>query len=161
MIASLARKRAAWRRRAPRVRRLFGPSWLLLGLAQLAIMTLPFRLIARWLGRECGQAVFTPVLNGQQTDTAREIGQAIALAARYTPWASLCHPQALVARFWLRRYGIPCVVHYGLCKADTQALAAHAWVCAGAVAVSGGQSWETFVVVRSFVCDGRKTWPLM
>ncbi len=150
MIALLKRKWRSWLRLPTRVRLLFLPTWCLLGLARLAVLTLPFRWLARWLGEETGVTPFTPVLSAIQVEVAGDIGRCIGLAAAYTPWQSLCQPQAFAARWWLGVYGIPCVVHYGVCRDPVKGLAAHAWVCAGPVAVTGGQSWDEFVVVRSF-----------
>lgn len=150
MIAVLLRKLVSWQRLPGRVRWLFLPSWCLLGIARFAILVLPFHVIARWLGPEAGVTPFTPVLQAGQIALAREIGQTVRLAAGYTPWQSLCQPQVLVARFWLGLFGIPFIVNYGLRKDEQGGLAAHAWVCAGPVAVTGGQAWDAFVVVRSF-----------
>lgn len=149
--SQLTRKIASWRSLPRRVQAMLLLSWCLLGIARLAVLLVPFRWIAAWLGSETGVAPFTPLLLGQETELARDVGQSIALAARYTPWESLCQPQALVARFWLGLFGIPCIVNYGVRKDEKYGLAAHAWVCTGPVAVTGGQAWEEFVVVRSFV----------
>lgn len=140
-----------WRHLPLRVQLLLLPSWGMLGVARLAVLLLPFRFIARWLGPEAGVTPFTPLLSEQQATLARDIGRSVEVAARYTPWDSLCQPQALVARFWLTRFGIPCIINYGLRKNGSNGLDAHAWVCAGPVAVTGGNAYGEFVVVRSFI----------
>ena len=127
------------------------PTWLLLGLARLAVLTVPFRWIAPWLGQQAGTTPVVPPVTDGQADMALAIGRSIRIAACYTPWDSLCQPQALVARFWLARYGIPCVVNYGVKRNDAGGLDAHAWVCAGPVAVTGGDAGQDFTVVRSFI----------
>jgi hypothetical protein len=146
------RKWSTWQELPWSVQALLLPSWCLLGIARLAVLLLPFRFIARWLGPEAGVTPFTPLLTDKQTILARNIGQSVALAARYTPWESLCQPQAMAARFWLGLYGIPCLVSYGVKKSESNGLDAHAWVSAGPVAVTGGQrGWQEFTLVRSFI----------
>jgi hypothetical protein len=133
------------------VRFLLLPSWCLLGCARLAILVLPFRLIAPALGVQTGTHSFSPLLAPAQTDNARAIGRSVELAARYTPWQSVCQPQALVARLWLGLFGVPYLINYGVCKDAQGKLQAHAWVVSGVVYVTGGNGYPSFTVVRTFV----------
>ena len=81
-----------------------------------------------------------------------QIGRAVRLAARYTPWDSNCFPQAVVARLLLGLYGIPYALFFGLRRdPDSGAMLAHAWVAAGRVRVTGGESFGQFTVVGVFV----------
>lgn len=128
--------------------------WVLLGLARAAILGLPFRWYAPLFGQSVGLAVFTPVLTAAQTIHARRIRRLLESTAKYTPWESKCLAQAIVAVVLLRWAAIPYSLHFGLAKHSlpkTNAVRdAHAWVTAGAVAVTGGQSWFRFVVVGSY-----------
>jgi hypothetical protein len=125
--------------------------WVMLGLARATILRLPFRWYARLLGRSVGVQVFTPLLTEEQTARARRIRRLVENTAKYTPWESKCLVQAMVAALLLQRAAIPYILHFGLAKhhapqADTL-MNAHAWVTAGAVAVTGGRSLQRFVVV--------------
>ena len=52
LLAKLRRKVAAWRRRPWAEKRWFFPAIALLGLARLAVLTVPFKRIAPWLGKD-------------------------------------------------------------------------------------------------------------
>lgn len=130
-------------------------SWWLLGLARLAVLTVPFSLISRYLGRQVGRALFSPLLDARQTQLACDIGRAVQAAARHTPWQSLCQPQVLAARFWFAFWGLPYVIYYGLQKNELGQLQAHAWSQAGRVRVTGGDALPDYVVVGSYIGPGR------
>ena len=48
-------------------------------------------------------------------------------------------------------YRIPSAVHFGTKPGETPGLVAHAWLAAGPLAVTGGQSWDEYAVVACFV----------
>lgn len=130
----------------------FIPLWCLLGLSRAAILTLSFRRIAAYLGSEVGISAWVPLLDSRQERRALQIGKAIRLAARYTPWTSNCFPQAMAARVLLSFYRIPYSLYFGLMRdSETGEFKAHAWVAAGRVSVTGGTSFDQFTVVRCFI----------
>ena len=61
----------------------------------------------------------------------------------------------MVARSLLGLRGLPYGLYLGLRKDAKEAggMAAHAWVCTGPVAVTGGRSFGQFTVVGVFVSD--------
>jgi len=129
--------------------------WLLLGLARAIILLLPFRFFSAWLGNSAKTTIYTPVLLPIQLNRAKSLGQVVRATANITPWESLCFPQALVACLLLRISGIPYIMHFGLAR-NTEPdcddpMKAHAWVTAGAVAVTGGRNnLFKFTVVGSY-----------
>lgn len=131
------------------------PMWLMLGISKALIFTITFRRLAPHLGQAMGVAPWVPLLNPAQQARALQIGRAVRLAARYTPWDSNCFPQAVAARLLLGWYGIPYALCFGVMR-DAQSLEmkAHAWVSAGRVAVTGGASFGQFTVVGVFVAPG-------
>ena len=131
------------------------PLWLTLGISKALIFTLSFRRLAPHLGQAMGVAPWVPLLDPAQQARALQIGRAVRLAARYTPWDSNCFPQAVAARLLLGWYGVPYALYFGLMR-DAQSLEmkAHAWVSAGRVAVTGGASFGQFTVVGVFVSPG-------
>lgn len=131
------------------------PLWLMLGICKAVIFTLSFRRLAPHLGQTMGVAPWVPLLDPVQQGRALQIGRAVQLAARYTPWDSNCFPQAVAARILLGLYRIPYALYFGL-RRDTNTLEmkAHAWVTAGRVAVTGGPSFSQFTVVGVFVTPG-------
>ena len=131
------------------------PLWFILGISKALIFTVSFRRLAPHLGQAIGVAPWIPLLDPAQQARASQIGRAIRLASRYTPWNSNCFPQAVAARLLMGFYGIPYALYFGLMR-DAQSLEmkAHAWVAAGRVPVTGGGSFKQFTVVGVFVTPG-------
>ena len=147
----LRRKANAWRRRPPEEKLYFAPAFLLLGLARVALLTVPFRRIAPLLGHDMKTAASVPLAGEQQVAQALHIGRAVRTAARYTPWQSKCLAQAMVARVLLGVNGLPYGLYLGVSKRGTSGVTAHAWVCTGPAAVTGGRGFGQFAVVGTFV----------
>jgi len=135
---------------------LLPPSWCLLGLAAIVIHLVAFRRLAPLLGRSLGPGTFNALPTEQQRLRAMAIGRSVQLAARHTPWASLCQAQAIVARCWLGVLRIPYVINYGVRKNPLAVLEAHAWVCVGSLFVTGGDGHAGYVVVGAFAGGARK-----
>jgi len=128
------------------------PLWCVLGMARTLIFTVSLRRLAPHLGRACGVAPWVPLLDDRQQARALQIGRAVRLAARYTPWQSNCLAQAVAARLLLGCYGIPYALFFGLMRDPASPVVkAHAWVAAGRVPVTGGASFGHFAVVGVFV----------
>lgn len=128
--------------------------WLLLGLARVVILVVPFRVFSSWLGVYSKVNVYTPDITMIQTRKARRLGCLVRASATVTPWESACFPRALVACFLLRLVGVPYVMHFGLAKntnsSSEDPMKAHAWVIAGPVSVTGGEGLE-YSVVASYI----------
>ena len=128
----------------------FMPTWLLLGIAKLAICTLSFERVAAGLGTSLGPHAFVPLGSASQSLCARRISRLVLWVARYTPWDSDCFPQALVARFMLGLGGVPWALCFGLERGADELMQAHAWVVCGRVNVTGGASFGRYAVVACF-----------
>ncbi|HET8704895.1 MAG TPA: lasso peptide biosynthesis B2 protein [Pseudomonadales bacterium] len=139
--------------RLPSLRTGFGCLLILclLGVSRLLVLIMPARLYCQLFGRDLGVVPFSLLLSAQQKSRARRIGYLITRVAAYTPWRSLCLEQALCAQFFLRYYGIPAVTFFGVARDPAAGLKAHAWVCAGPVMVTGGQSFNQFTIVRTLL----------
>ncbi len=124
-------------------------AWIDLGAARLALRLLPFRHIAARLGRQ------VPVDDPSSGATlgvpgGRQIGNAVEIAARHTPWESACLAQALAGRLMLRRRGLASRLYLGTKKDEAGNLMAHAWLAAGNEILVGGEAHETFTVLSIF-----------
>jgi len=116
--------------------------WLVV--ARLLIMVLPFRWIARRIGR-LRQPEALPLdhtrgsaVPRDSPDVAHSVSWAIDRAARVLPMQLVCLPRALAAWQMLRRRGIHAQVHFGASRAaGRDALMSHAWVDADGVEVTG------------------------
>jgi hypothetical protein len=120
----------------------------LLALTRLAVLLLPFRCVARTLGKETAQ---TPeqedAVHGRQI---RRVAAMIRRTARHVPWTSKCLDQAVTARFMLARRGISTTTYFGV-KNDTNGqLEAHAWLRSGTLYVTGGDTRSRFTIINSF-----------
>lgn len=151
----LRHKLAIWRALSRLEKAWFVPAWILVGLARAAVLSIPFRRLSRWLGHDTRGRAVTLLLVPAQTVRARHVSRVIHLVTRYAPWQSNCLAQSIVARLMLGLHGIPYTLYFGLAR-DTKngELAAHAWVTAGSVQVTGGASFGRFTVVGVFVTPG-------
>lgn len=129
------------------------PLYLLSGLMRLALLVLPFRWIAPWLGQHHANMTMTLLVTEEQENLSRRMGSVIRTLSKYTPWESKCLVQAMLARIVLGYYGIPHVIYLGVNQSGPpeNPMNAHAWVSAGRCFVTGGNSFRQFGVVSSFV----------
>jgi Transglutaminase-like superfamily len=130
------------------------PSIVLLGLARMAILLLPFRWYARALGGKVSQGLAARSLTPAQDAKARSIGRSVRATAAVTPWSAICLPQALAAGVLLQLHRIPHVVHFGLAPGDARPEAApmraHAWIVAGDRIVTGSPVLPEYRIVATF-----------
>lgn len=141
---------AKWRRRNSTERLLLLEACTLLGIARLLVLTIPFRWLARTLGRH--MQVSPPDAPAAELELAKLIGQAVRSAAGNTPWESVCLPQAVAGQWMLKRRGIAGTLYLGVAKTDAGAeqLAAHAWLRCGDQILTGGAGHRQFTVVSTF-----------
>ena len=154
MFQIMSRKIISFLRQPFFVKCWFIPLWFLLGMAKLMIFIISFRKLAPLLGRHIGVNAAIPLASPEKEQTARLIGRALRLAAKYTPWDSNCFPQAVAARVLLGLYNVPYALYFGLNRnSATSEMNAHAWVRAGRVRVTGGESFGAFTVVSVFASN--------
>jgi len=121
---------------------------LLTALARLAILAIPFRWIAPWLGRhaevtnDATEVESPPILN--------RVGWAVQLVGRHTPWQSKCLVQAITARLMLGRRGLAGTIYLGLAKDPDGQMKAHAWLRSGDTIITGRVGMDRFTVLSSF-----------
>jgi len=129
------------------------PVWFMLGASKCVVLAVPFRKVASRLGCSVGLEPWIPILSEAQNRRAFQIGRVIRKVARLTPWDSNCFPQAVTARLLLGLYGVPYALYFGLMReAGSSAMKAHAWVVAGRIWVTGGDSFDQYAIVGMYVC---------
>jgi hypothetical protein len=126
---------------------LFAEAWVLLAMARLMLVFLPFKKII-------------PVLGNLKTDEMPGITgsnpklQAIKLSVergcRYSPWRTMCFEQALAAKMMLKRRHFVSTVFFGVNKDVDNKLNAHAWLQCDGQAITGGKNIEKYTVLSSF-----------
>ena len=129
-------------------RNLLVEAYFALGIARLALLSVPGRWTTRWMGERQRETSSQPGADVEAM--SRRIGLAIARASRYTPWSSVCLPQALAAKAMLRRRGVATTIYLGLSKTSDRAMAAHAWTRCGSVIVTGAREAALHTRVASF-----------
>lgn len=126
-------------------------AWVLLACAAALLHLVPFRQIARWLGRPTGASDYVPPVDARQAHRAALVGRAVARAARIAPFRADCLPQALAAAWMCRLLDVPFAVHLGARLGEARAFEAHAWTLAGDVAVTGGKPSSEHALLASFL----------
>jgi len=131
-------------------------TYILLGLARLAINIVPLRRLAPWFGTQSQE---TPgEISPVQLHEAERIAWAVRSVSPHTPWQSNCYPQAFTAKLLLRRKQIPSTLYLGATirqntvgqPATTSAITAHAWLRCGSLYVTGGRGHDTYAVLAFF-----------
>ncbi len=138
------------------LRHSWGEHWLVaqatvtLGIAHVAVKTLPFRVLARVLGLVEGRAA--DMSDPGTMERAARIGWATRAAAARIPWNSTCLMQALAAAGLLRRHGIGGTLSLGVRKGESpdEAILAHAWLQYGDLVLTGEREREHFAELTSF-----------
>ena len=141
---------AKWRRRSRTERLLLMEAFVLLGIARLAVLVLPFKRLAVSLDRHQNETDMQ--ISASDLNFARKVGQAVCSAANHTPWESVCLPQAVVAQWMLKRRRIAGTLYLGVAKDVTkpEILAAHAWLRCGSIILTGAAGHQQFTVVTTF-----------
>ena len=136
----------------PRARKkLLVETVVLLSLARLAVLLLPFRWVAPLLGEEGAQ---TPTVgNPAHVASILAVRKALRKVPKRVPWTSKCLDQAIAGKIMLARRGIPSTVYFGVKSGDKGQIDAHAWLRSGPFYVSGGATRNRFAVINQFADD--------
>lgn len=152
MSASFRKSLRKLRSISPADRFLLAEATLRLGLARLALLLLPFRLVSRRLGtpmRETGEDI-------EDGAMLRRIAWAVGAVARRAPWRCQCLEQGIAAKMMLRRRRLTNTLYLGVARGEEKKVAAHAWLRSGTVYVTGGANRKQFSVVYMFADEAPK-----
>ena len=117
-------------------------------IASSALLLLPFRWIAPWLGRH--MEVSSESQTADDERTVQRVRTAIRISSRYIWWKPQCLAQAIAATTMLRLRNIEGTVYLGMAKDGDSVLAAHAWLRCGTTIVTGSQGYQGQSVVATF-----------
>ena len=139
-----------------RRRALLPEAVLYLLVARLALIFIPFPVLARRLGSfvppsDARVSQVRAPAPADQSECAAAVSWAVTRAARYVPFKAVCLPQAMAAQVMLRRRGIKSAMHFGAAKGTEKPLDAHAWLDAAGVEVTGYPVAENFAEIACFV----------
>ncbi len=155
MLHRFIRKLSTFLQLRFKVKCLFIIIFFLTGIARLAINCLPLKHLSKYFGTLYKNTQLSTVISKTQLQRAIVLNRTIRLTAKYTPWDSNCLTQALVAKFWCQRLRIPYVLYIGFAKDKTkpEGYAAHAWLTAGPIAITGQYSFSSFQVISSYISN--------
>lgn len=126
--------------------------WLLLAAARLRLLRLGLSHFTSHLTHH-RTIPGTQRVSADQLAQALELGQLVAIAARYTPWQSHCLTQVLVLQQLLAQRNIPGCFSLGVRKAHSngpEALDAHAWLQCGDAIVNGSVPGLAYTTLSTF-----------
>lgn len=132
-----------------RMKFLLFETYLMLGWVRVQIMARPFSFIAPTLGTAMEETPACAIPSHQQT--IRDVGYAIDVMSKYTPWDSRCLVRAIAGMRLLARRHIPSTLYLGTSlDAQTGKLAAHAWLRSGSDYVTGANAMAGYSVIGLF-----------
>jgi hypothetical protein len=116
--------------------------------ARLLIRVVPFRWIAPHLGRLMAES---PVDVGEaERRLALGVAWAVQAIARNAPPGFVCLPQAIAAKWMLRRRRLPSTLYLGLQRQEKSKLTAHAWLRVGDKILTGRAESTDHMVIATF-----------
>lgn len=122
--------------------------FILLGIIKILILIMPFSLITQIFLQPRNKKYY---LTPKKSQLALDIGIAVTIAAKYTPWPSTCLPIGLLARILLRLCHIPNIFYIGVRYDETDEFASHAWVNVKDTTIVGNKtSFEIFKIIKQF-----------
>lgn len=101
------------------------------------ILKMPFQRIAENIGISGHETAHTHSAD----KIPEEVGKAVDIVCRHTPWESKCLVRALTARKMLTHRGYSCTLYLGVKMGDDKKMAAHAWLRCGDLYVIGGNGF--------------------
>jgi hypothetical protein len=149
----------------PGKRMVLAEAVLNLAAARLKHAAVPFdRLVKEFGGKQSPSQTSTPaepkpVASLSETDrfSVETVKWAVESAARYVPFRAVCLQQAMAAHAMLNRRHIESEMHFGVLRKPDGSLAAHAWLSAGHLEVTGFPLEPNLVEMTRFVPGQTKT----
>lgn len=127
-------------------------AFVCLGLARLAVLTVPLRLVVRMLG-QTSTSSDEPAAGDRASSPTLALGAIVERVANHTPWNSNCLARAVAATLLLRRRGVRTRIYFGVAKNDAGELEAHAWTRSGGAILTGRNRVGRYTVVGVLSTD--------
>lgn len=119
--------------------------------AKVLLLIFPFRWIAPHLGKRMAESSAT--LTEPQRELVSRISWAVQSAASHVPLGLVCLPQAMAAKWMLRRRHIASTLYLGVARPDENQFTAHAWLRVGHYILTGRAESRTHTVLATFAED--------
>lgn len=118
-------------------------AFILLGIARILVLLLPFKYVAPLLGKET---------QGDRQNTSIAAVTIVRLSINRshhrTPWTSNCLAQSLAATWMLNRRRCATTTFLGVKRDANNQIIAHSWTMAGDMFVTGKRAHEKFTVTK-------------
>ncbi len=125
-------------------------AWLIW--AKLLLLTVPFRWVAPRLGKPMTESAAS--LTEPERQLASRISWAVQSVAANVPLGFVCLPQAMAAKWMLRRRHLASTLYLGVARPDEAKFTAHAWLRAGDKILTGRAESRTHTTLASFAEEG-------
>ena len=116
--------------------------------AKTLLWIAPFRYIAPRLGDRMRESPFD--MAEAQSKLAASVSWGVRTVARHVPFGFVCLPQAMAAKWMLRRRRLPSTLYLGVRVGESIKMTAHAWLRAGDKILTGRAGSLNHQVVASF-----------
>lgn len=121
--------------------------------ARLLLLFVPFRRIAPHLGRSMTES--PSAMAAQERLLASRVSWAVQSVAAHVPFGFVCLPQAMAAKWMLRRRRLASTLYLGVARPDEVKFTAHAWLRAGDMILTGRAESRTHTILATFA----EEWP--
>lgn len=119
--------------------------------AKLLLLLVPFRRVAPLLGKP--QTESPSAITPTELDLAEHVSWAVQTAAKHVPLGFVCLPQAMAAKWMLRRRHLASTLYLGVARPDEVKFTAHAWLRAGDKILTGWAESRTHTAIATFAED--------
>lgn len=119
--------------------------------AKLLLLLVPFRWLTSGLGATMKQS--PPTISDLERRCASRISWAVQSVAAHVPLGLVCLPQAMAAKWMLRRRRLPSTLYLGVARPDETKFTAHAWLRVGDLILTGRAESRTHTVLATFAED--------
>lgn len=116
--------------------------------AKLLLLLVPFRWIAPRLGKLKAQS--SAALTEKERRLVARISWAVQSVAAHVPLGFVCLPQAMAAKWMLRRRRLASTLYLGVAQLDKVKFTAHAWLRAGDKILTGQAESLTHSTIATF-----------
>ncbi len=106
--------------------------------ARLLLLLLPFRWLAPRLGKAMTES--PSAISLSERELALKVSWAVQSVAAHVPLGFVCLPQAIAAKWMLRRRRLATTLYLGVATPERTKLTAHAWLRAGDKILTGREA---------------------
>lgn len=149
-MSSLAHKAQTFVRLQGTTKSLFAEAVVTSAYVKFALLFLPFKKVAAWLGKPVDVNVHPPYQE-DGLPLVKEVKTAINLIDKYAPWPTECYTRALTAKIMLHRRKVQSVLFFGFRRnPETNRVEGHAWLNTSGTTVTGKCNFSLYHVHSAF-----------